>query len=112
MNSRTYPRLREIRRRAHRKRRRRENRILSGLTLCSIALITGMGTLLHHAGLPGIVSVSDGYGAILLRQGASAYIVVGVAAFALGALLTIFCIRARKSSPSAHTPPKESEESQ
>lgn len=112
MNSRTDIRLREIRRRTHRKRKKREMRALSGLSLLSAMLIFGMGAMLSSVP-PGIVSVSDGYGAILLRQGASAYVVVAIGAFVLGVLLTVLCIRARKNARVSHPPhTEESEESQ
>lgn len=113
MNSRTDIRLREIRRRAHRKRKKkREMSALSGLSLLSILLISGIGAMLYQTG-PGVVSVSQGYGAILLRQGASAYVVVAIGAFVLGVLLTVLCIRARKNARVSHPPrTEESEESQ
>lgn len=112
MNSRTETRLREIRRRAHRKRKRRELYALSGLSLLTVMLITGIGTMLYQTD-PGVVSVSQGYGAILLRQGASAYVVVAIGAFVLGVLLSVLCIRARREARIAHpSHTEESEESQ
>ena len=46
----------------------------------------------------GVPTVADSYGSVLLRGGASAYIVVGIAAFAVGVTVTMICIRLKNKS--------------
>ena len=43
-------------------------------------------------------TVADSYGSVLLRGGASAYVVVGIAAFAVGVTVTMICIRLKNKS--------------
>ena len=57
-----------------------------------------MGILLGHIQEPGISYVAEGYGAVLLRNGADLYVTVGIAAFAAGVAMTIICIRCRKKN--------------
>ena len=52
--------------------------------------------MLGHIQEPGISSVAEGYGAVLLRNGADLYVTIGIAAFAAGVVMTIICIRYRK----------------
>ena len=90
--------MREIRNKTRQYRKRYEARLLSCLTLCSLFLLAGIGVLFRRVQTPGIVSVVNGYGAVLLRSGAGAYVVVGVAAFVIGVALTILCIRLKNKS--------------
>ena len=53
----------------------------------------GIGLLMNSGQSPSVVAVADGYGAVLLRDGAGAYIVIGLLAFALGVAATVLCIR-------------------
>ncbi len=98
MTDKTANRIQEIHRRTRIYRKRREKRTFSLLTMCSLFLLCGIGGLLNTVQPPGVSTVTDGYGALLLRHGAEGYIVVGVAAFAVGASLTILCIRYRRRS--------------
>ena len=50
-----------------------------GLTVCSLFLLAGIGILLGHIQEPGISSVAEGYGAVLLRNGADLYVTIGIA---------------------------------
>ena len=68
------------------------------LTVCSLFLLAGIGVLLKTVQTPGIVSVAEGYGAVLLRNGAGSYVVLGIAAFVLGVTATVLCIRLRNCS--------------
>ena len=90
--------MREIRNKTRQYRKRYEARLLSCLTLCSLFLLAGIGVLFRRVQTPGVVSVVNGYGAVLLRDGAGAYVVVGVAAFAIGVALTVLCIRLKNKS--------------
>ena len=60
--------------------------------------MAGIGALLNTVQMPGIVSVAEGYGAVLLRNGAGSYVVLGISAFVIGAAVTVFCIRLRNGS--------------
>ena len=95
MNERTVRRAREVRRRARQYRRRREGRLNGALSVCSLLLLTGIGTLCRDA---------------LLRRGAGRYAVIGIAAFAAGAALTIVCVRRRKRRTDRTSAAEESEE--
>jgi len=44
----------------------------------------------------GYSQAAESYGSVLLRGGASAYVVVGIAAFAVGVTVTMICIRCKK----------------
>ena len=98
MTGKTETRMREIRCRTRQYRKRYEARLLSCLTVCSLFLLAGIGVLFRHVQAPGIVSVAEGYGTVLLRSGAGAYVIVGIAAFAVGVALTVFCIRLKNKS--------------
>lgn len=98
MTGRTETRVREIHRRTRRYRRRHENHVLSSLAAFSLLLFAGIGAFLRRVQAGGVSAVADGYGSVLLREGAGAYIVVGIAAFAAGAALAALCIRYRKKS--------------
>ena len=98
MTGRTEIRVREIRRRTRRYRRRRENRELFSLTAFGLFLLAGIGVLFRSVQTPGIVSVAEGYGGVLLRDGAGAYVVIGIAAFVIGVSVTVLCIRLKNRS--------------
>ena len=98
MTGKTESRMREIQCRTRQYRKRFETRLLSCLTVCSLFLLAGIGVLFRSVQAPGIVSVAEGYGAVLLRDGAGAYVVIGIAAFAIGVSATILCIRLKNKS--------------
>ena len=98
MTGKTETRVREIRSRTRRYRRRRENRVLSSLAAFSLFLLAGIGGVFKSAQTPGIAAVADGYGAVLLRDGAVTYVVVGIAAFVVGVSVTVLCIRLKNGS--------------
>ena len=101
MTGRTERRVREIRRRTRQYRKRHERRVLSTLSVCSLLLFAEIGILLRKVQSGGVPTVADSYGSVLLRGGASAYIVVGIAAFAVGVTVTMICIRCKKKKRSA-----------
>lgn len=110
MTGRTEIRVREIRRRTRQYRRRMERRVISCLTVCSLFLLAGMSVLLRSAQTPGISAVAEGYGAVLLHNGAGLYVVIGIAAFVAGVTLTVICIRCRKRGTNRTSDAEESEE--
>lgn len=98
MTGKTETRMREIRSRTRQYRKRYETRLLSCLTLCSLFLLASIGVLFRSVQSPGVASVADCYGAVLLRDGAGAYVVIGIAAFAIGVTVTVLCIRLKNKS--------------
>ena len=98
MTGKTGTRMREIRCRTRQYRKRYEIRLFSCLTLCSLFLLAGIGVLFRSVQTPGIVSVAEGYGGVLLRDGAGAYVVIGIAAFVIGVSVTVLCIRLKNRS--------------
>ena len=98
MNGRTKMRVREIHRRVRRKRRRRERCVRSGLTGMSLLLLIGVTTLVRSVQTPGVSTVAGSYSTVLLRDGAGAYILVGIAAFVLGVIVTVLCVRYREKT--------------
>ena len=98
MTGKTETRVREIRCRTQQYRKRYEAWLFSCLTLCSLFLLAGIGVLFRSVQTPGIVSIAEGYGAVLVRDGAGAYVVIGIAAFVVGASVTVLCIRLKNRS--------------
>ena len=98
MTGKTETRVREIRCRTQQYRKRYEAWLFSCLTLCSLFLLAGIGVLFRSVQTPGIVSIAEGYGAVLLRDGAGAYVGSGIAAFVVGASVTVLCIRLKNRS--------------
>ena len=98
MTGKTETRVREIRSRTRQYRKRYETRLFSCLTLCSLFLLAGIGVLFRSVQTPGVAAVADGYGGVLLRDGAGAYVVIGIAAFAVGVSVTALCIRLKNRS--------------
>ena len=96
MTGKTERRIREIRRRTRQYRKQHERRVLSTLSVCSLLLFAGIGILLRKVQSGGVPTVAESYGSVLLRGGASAYIVVGIAAFTAGVAMTVICIRCKK----------------
>ena len=86
-------RMKQIRTKISKYRDRREKRRITAVSILCLFLTTGMGKiLLEHQSL-GDVTVQDSYGTMLLREGEQPYIVVGLAAFVVGASVTIACIK-------------------
>lgn len=98
MTGKMETRMREIRCRTRQYRKRKEVRLLSCLTVCGLLLLAGIGVLFSSVQTPGIVSVAEGYGGVLLRDGAGAYVVIGIAAFVIGVTVTVLCIRLKNKS--------------
>ena len=98
MTGKTETRVREIRSRTRQYRRQHENRVLSSLAAFSLFLLAGIGILFGSVQTPGIAAVANGYGAVLLRDGAVMYVVIGIAAFVVGVSVTVLCIRLKNRS--------------
>ncbi|MCI7740335.1 MAG: hypothetical protein SO267_07515 [Lachnospiraceae bacterium] len=96
MTGKTEKRVWEIRNRTRRYRKRYEARMLSCLVMCCLLLFTAIGVLFRSVQTPVAAVVADGYSTVLLRDGAGAYVVIGIVAFAAGVALTVICIRLKK----------------
>lgn len=83
----------EIHRRIACKRRKRARRQKLSLGVACFALFCGTAALLHQVQSFGVVNVEGVYGSVLLREGAGAYVLVGVAAFAAGTVMTLLSLR-------------------
>ena len=109
MTGKTETRVREIRSRTRQYRRQHENRVLFSLAAFSLFLLAGIGGVFKSAQTPGIAAVADGYGAVLLRDGAVMYVVIGIAAFVVGVSVTVLCIRLKNRSTNRGEPAEGSE---
>lgn len=96
MEDRTKIRIREIRKRTRRRRCQNEIRILSCLSVLTMLLIAGIRALLADVQTAGIVQVNSAYSSVLIRQETGGYILVGVAAFVVGAAVTVIFVRIRR----------------
>ena len=86
---------REVRRRTRKYRRRYEQVTLTILSMLCLILSGSMLPLLSRAGMPSS-TVPGGYSSVLLHSGASAYVVVGIAAFVTGCIVTALCLYLKK----------------
>lgn len=98
MTGRTEIRVREIHRRVRAKQQRTERRVRSCLTTMSLLLLAGVTALVRSMQTPGVSTVAHSYSTVLLRDGAGAYILVGIAAFVLGVIVTVLCVRYREKT--------------
>ena len=98
MTGKTETRMREIRSRTRQYQKRYEARLLSCLTMCSLFLLAGIGVLFRRVQTPGIPAVVNGYGGVLLQDGAGPYIIIGLLAFVIGVTVTVLCIRLKNKS--------------
>ena len=98
MTGKMETRMWEIRCRTRQYRKRHKALLLSCLTMCSLFLLAGIGVLFRSVQTPGVAAVANGYGAVLLRDGAGAYVVIGIAAFFIGVSVTVLCIRLKNKS--------------
>lgn len=110
MTGKTETRVREIRSRTQQYRKRYELQRLFCLAACSLFLLAGIGVLFRSVQTPGVAVVADGYGAVLLRNGASAYVIIGIAAFIIGVSVTVLCIRLKNKSTNRTGSTEESED--
>lgn len=110
MTGKTETRVREIGRRTRQYRKRYETRLLSCLTACSLFLLAGIGVLFRSIQTSGVASVADGYGGVLLQDGAGAYVIVGIVAFVIGVSVTVLCIRLKNKSTNRTGSAEESED--
>ena len=78
--------------------RRRQRRGIYGLSAACMLLFA---VLMQTAGTvvgPGQTAAWGAFGAMLLREDAGGYVLVGVACFATAVVVTVFCTRLRKNN--------------
>ena len=85
----------EIRRRTRQYRKHQEQAMLAILSLLCLLLSGGMLPLLSCAGMASS-TVPGSYSSVLLHGGASAYVVIGIAAFVSGCAITASCLYMKK----------------
>ena len=90
--------------------RRRQRRGIYGLSAMCMLLFA---VLMQAAGTvvaPGQTAAWGAFGAMLLRQDAGGYVLVGVVSFAAAVVVTVFCTRLRKKNNKQEERTKEDEE--
>lgn len=87
MTEKTKGRLLKIRSSVEHKRRRLEKYLMSAMLTLSLFLFSGLGATIREMQTPEAVNITDGYGAVLLGRASPPCALVGLIAFALGALL-------------------------
>lgn len=78
-------------------------RIARKLSAVCTVLIVALGTILHDRMGSGVLVVQDRYGAILLKDSSSAYFIVALLAFVLGAAFTILCVCISRKSKNSRS---------
>lgn len=89
----TEMRIQEIERRTMIKRQKRDSFINAVMSVVCMLILICVGVLMNDVQNYGIADVNSAYGSVLLREGACAYILVGIIAFVIGVSFTVICIR-------------------
>ena len=93
----TSSRIDEIRKRTCAYRRRLYKRTVSILTMSCIILLGTLAGMFFSSESFSCVVVHDGCGSVLLNGSAGVYVVIGVAAFLLGAVTVILSVKLRNN---------------
>ena len=75
--------------------RRRQRREVGGLSAVCLLLLAALMQTAGTVVAPGQTAAWGSFGAMLLRQDAGGYVLVGVVSFAAAAAITALCIRLR-----------------
>lgn len=100
----TRERVRRIEKQITARKRRRSRCVTVVLSMICLCSVCGIAAVFASVGSPGVSMVFDGYSTVLLRDGAGAYVVTGIAAFALGVLCTVLCSRYRAKKGDGRDP--------
>ena len=88
--------IRRVKLRAGELYRRRETRMLGGLSAaCTVLALSLIGAISATTGR-GFGGVSELYGAMILHDGAGGYVFAGILAFMAGVVVAVLCIRHRR----------------
>ena len=82
-----------VKKRAREIRRRRQRREVGSLSAVCVLLLAALMRTADMVVGPGMAAAQGSFGAMLLRQDAGGYVLVGVVAFAAAVLLTAVCMR-------------------
>ena len=82
-----------VKKRAREIRRRRQRREVGSLSALCVLLLAALMRTADTVVEPGMAAAQGSFGAMLLRQDAGGYVLVGVVAFAAAVLLTAVCMR-------------------
>ena len=85
-----------VKKRAREIRRRRQRREVGSLSALCVLLLAALMRTADTVVEPGMAAAQGSFGAMLLRQDAGGYVLVGVAAFVLAVALTLLCTRLRE----------------
>ena len=90
--------------------RRRQRREVGGLSAVCLLLLAALMQTVGTVVAPGQTAAWGSFGAMLLRQDAGGYVLVGVVSFAAAVGVTVFCTRLRKKNNKQEERTKEDEE--
>ena len=90
--------------------RRRQRREVGGLSAVCLLLLAALTQAAGTVIGPGQTVAWGVFGAMLLRQDAGGYVLVGVVSFAAAVVVTVFCTRLRKKNNKQEERTKEDEE--
>ena len=107
----TAERVRQVRLRAGQLHRKRENRLLGGLSsLCAVLAFSLIGSIAAMTGGGQGGTVPGLYGAMLLFEDAGGYVLAAVLSFAIATVITVLCIRSREKSKEKYLKEEDKEE--
>ena len=87
--------------------RRRQRREVGGLSAVCLLLLAALMESTDALIAPGQTAAWGSFGAMLLREDAGGYVLVGVAAFAAAVVLTIVCVRLREQESREKADPEK-----
>ena len=90
--------------------RRRPRRSVYGLSAACVLLFAVLMQAVDTVVGPGQPEAWGSFGAMLLREDAGGYVLVGVVCFAAAVVVTVFCTRLRKKNNKPEKQTKEDEE--
>ena len=106
----TAKRVALVKQRVRENTRRRQRREVGGLSAVCLLLLAALTQAAGTVIGPGQTAAWGVFGAMLLRQDAGGYVLVGVVSFAAAVVVTVFCTRLRKKNNKQEERTKEDEE--
>ena len=94
----TAKRVALVKQRVRENTRRRQRREVGGLSAVCLLLLAALMQTAGTVVRPGQTAAWGVFGAMLLREDAGGYVLVGVACFATAVVVTVFCTRLRKNN--------------
>ena len=108
----TVRRVALVKQRVRENTRRRQRREVGGLSAVCLLLLAALMQTVGTVVAPGQTAAWGSFGAMLLRQDAGGYVLVGVVSFAAAAAITALCfrLRIRENQKKDGADPQEQEE--